>query len=87
MHVSKQFLTKKGGVYFDPRMKYTMTMFEEYIEGAGGGKPKKKTGDLLHGCADSYQYICSYVCAGLDTHRPEPIKRKRKPKKRRKRYL
>ena len=84
--VTKQLLTKQGGVYFDPRMKYTMQMFEEYVEGPAGGKPKKKAGDLLHGTADSFQYLSSYIAAGFETSRPEPIRRKPRTIKRKKRY-
>ena len=63
-----------------------MQMFEEYIESASGGKPKKKSGDLLHGVADAFQYLMAYLNAGGETHTPEPIRKKKKPKRRRVRY-
>lgn len=86
MHVTKQALSKPHGVHFDPRMKYTIQMFEEYIASASGGKPKKKSGDLLHGVADAFQYTMAYLNAGGETYRPEPIKRKKKKNKSRINY-
>jgi len=86
MHVTKAILGKPNGCHFDPRMHYTMQMFEEYISAAGGGKPKKKAGDLLHGTADSFQYVSAYIAAGFETHTPEPIKRKKRRKSKKKRY-
>jgi len=86
MHVTKQVLSKPNGIHFDPRMRYTMQMFEEYIESPSGGKPKKKSGDLLHGVADTFQYLMAYIHDGRETHIPEPIKKRKKKKSKRVRY-
>lgn len=88
MHVTKLSLGTGNGarVHFDPRMSVMMQMFEEYIAGPNGGKPVKKAGNLLHGAADSFQYVTAYVHAGGETHTPEPTVRKKRKSKRRVRY-
>ena len=82
----QQALSKPHGIHFDPRMKYTMQMFEEYTASVNGGKPKKKSGDLLHGVADAFQYTMAYINDGGETFRPEPVKRKKKPKRSKVKY-
>lgn len=82
INITKHRLTRPFGFQFDSTtMPVMRRMFEEYVESSTGGKPIKKSGDLLHGIADAFQYTEAYIQANGETYVDRSSRRKLKIKR------